>query len=147
MGVSYKLTGGWPRLKFNTFAEWLKWKRDQVGLTQDEVAIRVGCKKAYISKLEDESRKKPPPVETLHALSVALGTSVVEPLLALGYVPSDATNLDSEAYHLLSKFQPLPPDWKDMAVELIDVLAQRAKGPRFLRAVGGSDTKKPPGKR
>jgi transcriptional regulator with XRE-family HTH domain len=56
-------------------AENLKMLRRQAGLTQEELADRIGETQPYISELETGAVRNPR-VETLLALADALGTTV-----------------------------------------------------------------------
>ena len=83
-------------LRIGGFAEWVYRRREAAGFTQEELANRAGCKKAYISKLEKTSphpvgQKPPAPtLEFLAKLARALGAPMSEPLIALGYLKQDS---------------------------------------------------------
>lgn len=75
------------------FGSWLKGKRKEKGLTQDQLILRAGnvCTKSYLSMLENNRRTKKgelvqPSEEIVDAFAEALGESVNE-ARALTYYP------------------------------------------------------------
>lgn len=108
---------------------WLKSARGDY--TQEELALRVGCKKAYISKLERATlqrggRAGAPTLEFLHKLSRALGVSIAEPLAALGYLKAGTMHTESHPVRLLRYYNELSPEDRVLAEEMVKALwAQR----------------------
>lgn len=50
-----------------TFGEWLRQSRDQLRLTRDEFAARVGCSVSTLRKIEDDQRQPSPQIAELIA--------------------------------------------------------------------------------
>ncbi len=109
------------------FAEWLFRRREAAGFTQDELAKRSGCKKAYISKLEKTSpyptgQKPPAPtLEFLAKLARALGANITEPLMALGYIKEDR-HAEPHIVRLLHYYRELSDREQRIAEEIIKTL-------------------------
>ncbi len=71
-----------------TFGPRLRALRQQVGLSQRDLAQRAGLDFSYISKLENE-RLPPPAADTIVVLCSILGVSADELLAATHKLPSD----------------------------------------------------------
>ena len=115
-------------LQSQGFAKWLLARREAEGLTQQELAVRAGCKKAYISKLENTSRpvgQKPPAptLEFLVKLARAFGAPVSEPLIALGYLKEDSQiHIEPHIMRMIHYYRELPEREQRLAEEIIKTL-------------------------
>jgi len=49
-----------PRDNMDTFGEWLRQQRNQLKLTREQFAKRVGCSVALLRKIEDGERRPQP---------------------------------------------------------------------------------------
>ncbi len=81
-------------LTMETFGQYLAAKRKQAGLSQRELAARVGVSPTYISYLERDinpaARGRPQPsVDLVDRLARALGCPVNEMRLKAGYAPAE----------------------------------------------------------
>lgn len=124
-----------------SFGEWLRREREGRGLSLEALGEKVNFGKAYISKIE--GRRAAPPLKTIAKITKALELPIVEPLKAMGLIDDE-----SEAEHdprLLFHFRQLPPEGKDIAVDIMDVLWRRFYNPKVeLHAVAGDPRKKRP---
>lgn len=68
-----------------TYAEWLKARRHDVGLTQQQLADATGIHRTYILRMEKPGHIDLPGLETRQKVHAALGTTEDE-LIALGIV-------------------------------------------------------------
>jgi len=88
-------------LDFKAFGEWLQTHRERLGLTQQELAEKLGYTKNYISTLEravphSKSRSQSKPSESLVSkLAETFGVSLSEARLMAGYSPV-TSELDSD---------------------------------------------------
>ena len=109
------------------FADWVLRRREAAGFTQEELAARAGCQKAYISKLEKTSpypigQKPPAPtLEFLAKLARALGANITEPLMALGYLKEERP-AEPHIVRLLHYYRELSPREQRIAEEIIKTL-------------------------
>ena len=115
--------------------QWVKSKREDAGWTQEELADRVRCKKAYISKVEKATphsvgKQAPTPtLKFLHNLSKALGTSIATPLAKLGYLKAEA-EMETTAAHpirILHYYSQLSAEDRALAEDMIKALWLRRK--------------------
>lgn len=116
-----------------SLGRWVKASRKEAGYTQEELAGRTRCKKAYISKVENAtphsvgSHAPSPTLDFLHKLSVAFGVSIAEPLAALGYLKTEAGMTErSHPVRILRYYNELSPEDRALAEEMVKTLwAQR----------------------
>lgn len=108
-------------------------------LTQDELAVRVGVKKAYISKMEtavlnSSGRGPSPPIEMLDSIARALKVELSEALAALGFdVKDDASELESDERVLLYMYRDLPPECRlDSLASIAGVHQRRSQSIRIV---------------
>lgn len=86
-----------------TFGQYLKRRREAAGLTQAELAGRVGVTPTYVGYLERGSdptgigEELRPMVEVVNALACALGLPMAEVRCAAGYGPPEGSNVSCEA--------------------------------------------------
>lgn len=71
-----------------TFGSTLRKKREEKGWSQYYLASRAGCTNSNISYLENHPNQKPK-IETVEALSAALGWPIYEARRLAGYLESD----------------------------------------------------------
>ena len=62
-------------------------------MTQEAVAEKAGFEKAYVSKWENKNDDSIPPLATIEAFARALGTTLLEPLVSLGFIRPDEASL------------------------------------------------------
>jgi transcriptional regulator with XRE-family HTH domain len=85
-----------------TFGQYLKRRREAAGLTQGELAGRVGVTPTYIGYLERGSdptgigEELRPMVEVVNAIAEAIGLPVAEVRCAAGYDPPEDSNVSCE---------------------------------------------------
>lgn len=103
-------------------AEWLSNKRTLDGLSQDDLALRVKCGKAQISKIE--TQRVNPSLEFLVKLSSSLGVSLSEPLEAMGYLKPHSSNTAAEAHTLrfVHYYKTLKPEDQKLVEEIVKVI-------------------------
>lgn len=70
------------------FGEWLKQARSARGLSQGELADRVGCSRSYLSRIEANTKSLS--AATAHALADALGIDTLQMALRAGVLPKAA---------------------------------------------------------
>jgi len=86
------------------FGEYLARRREAAGLTQAELAGRVGVTPTYIGYLERGSdptgigEELGPMIEVVKAIAGALGLPVAEVRCAAGYDPPDDSNVSCEVF-------------------------------------------------
>jgi transcriptional regulator with XRE-family HTH domain len=79
-----------------TFGELLRERRRAAGITQRDLASRIGVDFSYISKLEND-RLPPPASETASKIAAALACPIEELLSAARKLPSGVENAISSA--------------------------------------------------
>lgn len=102
------------------FADWVKRKREEAELTQEQLAQRSGCGKAYISKFETNGSH--PTLELLAKLARALGVPITEPLMALGYLKPETATTEPRVLRLLHYYRSLPEREQRLAEEIVKTL-------------------------
>lgn len=113
-------------LIFGTNAMWLKKRRVELNLSQDELAKRIQIAgydigSSTVSHWENGRYKMPlNEPDAREAIAVALELSVPDMLLMAGY--EIATNFDESAQRAASIVQNLPPDAQRAAVDQLRVL-------------------------
>lgn len=70
------------------FGDWLKQARSARGLSQGELADRVGCSRSYLSRIEANTKSLS--AATAHALADALGIDTLQMALRAGVLPKAA---------------------------------------------------------
>lgn len=111
-----------------TFSTWLEQTRKASGLTQEELARRAGCTRAYISLLEravvETSSNEPvkPSLKIVDALARSLGVPAQIPRRLAGYHSPDAESLDQIESRLLAYFRELSPDRQSIIVGIAQLL-------------------------
>lgn len=103
------------------FAVWLLRRREAAGFTQEELALRSGCQKAYISKLETGQKPPAPTLKFLAKLARALGANITEPLMALGYLKEERP-AEPHVVRLLHYYRELSPREQRIAEEIVKTL-------------------------
>lgn len=107
-------------MNHKAFAVWLRRAREDAGLSQPELAARIGVKKAYISKLET-AKPDVPTLPRLARLSSVLGTPLTAALEAMGYLKADR-DIEPHVMRLLHYYQSLPKPEQKLAEEIIKTL-------------------------
>lgn len=134
--------------------QWVKSQREDAGLTQEELANRIRCKKAYISKVENASlhsvgkRAPSPTLKFLHNLSKALGTSIATPLAKLGYLRAAGADMEisSHPIRILHYYNELSEEDQALAEEMVKALWTRRRVPHELEQPKPKPRSKPPTK-
>lgn len=75
------------------FAEILRQRRADLGLTRAQVADRAGCHESTVWRLEQEERTYLPRRDIFYGLAGALGLTALEMLEAAGYLEAEAVAL------------------------------------------------------
>jgi transcriptional regulator with XRE-family HTH domain len=126
-----------PRLGFT-----LRQAREVHGLSAVEAARGAGISPAYLSKLENDTVKKPSP-QVLHSLSGVLTVPYADLMRLCGYrVPGEPDQTDSGAL-IARLFADLTEDEAD---ELLEYLAWYRARQRSRRAAAGRGVGGPPDK-
>ena len=110
---------GLRRLSREKLAKWLARRREQAELTQQQLADRVGCEKANISKIE--TARSTPPLDTLALICKHVGAPLTEPLTEMGYLKPHPQP-EPHVLRLIHYYQGLPPIEQKLAEELVKTL-------------------------
>lgn len=106
-------------MKLGTF---IKQIRIEKGISQEEVAVKAGLARSYISKLEDNKHKNPSAM-VLVKLSNGLGVSYESILEAAGYLESiNENNLPPLDVYLRTKY-----GFEEKAIEEMDFFRKMIK--------------------
>lgn len=112
-----------------SFGKWLYDHRKERRYTQEVLASRANCTRAYISILErgsvDPTTGRPvqPSREIVSAIARALGVSLAEALSAAGYTAPEALPIPQEA-ELIETFRELPPEKQQDLIVIVRALLQ-----------------------
>lgn len=111
------------------FGQWIKKRREDLGLTTEVLAASVECTKGYINKLENaapHSSTGTPPAPTLqflYSLSRSLGTSMATPLAKLGYLKRAEGDVEnSHPIRILHYYNELTPEDQALAEAMVKAL-------------------------
>jgi len=104
-----------PRNKNKSIGQKIKSRREQLDLTQSDLARRLKIQQQRVRELEDTSKR--PSAEMLLRISDALDTPMLYFL-----TDCELNNADEEV--LLVKFRKLTPDRKKLAIEIIKLMAE-----------------------
>lgn len=126
-----KLVGG-IRLDLDRLGKWVTDKREDLDLTQEGLAERVGCKKSHISKIE-KARIIDPPLPLISSLARALGVSIIEPLKELGLIKDARLDIPAP---LIERVAVLPDHEKDIVLLFVTALWAR-RFPDIIEGQGG----------
>lgn len=113
-----------------SFGKWLYDQRKDKRLTQEALASRASCTRAYISILErgstDPTTGRPiqPSRDIVHAIARALGVSLAEALAAAGYAAPEAFPLPLET-ELIEAIRELPPEKQEDLILIVKALLQK----------------------
>lgn len=102
-----------PSNKNKSIGQKIKLRREQLGLTQTQLAKKLSIQQQRVRELEDTSKR--PSAEMLFRISGALDA----PML---YFLSDCELNDVDEEILLMKFRKLSPDDKKFAIEIVKLL-------------------------
>lgn len=94
--------------------------RNQLGITQEELAVRVGTEQNYISQIE--SGRKMMSLETLRKMSMALGVSAD----ALLFARSDSI----KCRNILNLLNQQPPEMLDSMEALVRLCIEKFGEPK-----------------
>ena len=97
----------------------IKQRREQLGLTQEQFAEKLGVATNYISTIERGASF--PRYEKLVAIINALATLSIGKLLHLV-----THSLEYKSYMLLDKMRDLPPEEQNRILETLDFLVQQS---------------------
>ena len=97
----------------------IKQRREQLGLTQEQFAEKLGVATNYISTIERGASF--PRYETLVAIINALETSADAIFCAVV-----THSLEYKSYMLLDKMRDLPPEEQNRILETLDFLVQQS---------------------
>jgi len=103
-----------------SLGEVLRRRREELGLTQDDVAPRVGISKPYLSNIETDKVKNPPSDQVLKGLEAALGFRRGE-LLRMAHLVRTPLDVRTEHERLEAEVQKLRSAIRQL-------LAGRARG-------------------
>jgi len=118
-----------------TFGEWLVRTRKKQGLTQLQLASRVGVTKQYISNLERDAphgisgARPTPSAKVVKKIATGLDVPESEALRAAGYYPEEA-EIDPRQTQLLSYFRELSDNERDDALALMETIYRRRERTR-----------------
>jgi transcriptional regulator with XRE-family HTH domain len=93
-----------------TFGEWLKRRRQQLGLTQKELARRVSCSEGTIRKLEGDARR--PSVQLARLIATHLEILPQQQAAFVAFARAEAYTADmTKALAMMGEdlLQPPPP--------------------------------------
>lgn len=110
------------------FGTWLRRRREGAGLSLEGLGAKLGQGRASIDKYED--RDDPPAIDTLVSLCNALGTTIIEPLTELGYLPSRLSlqAQGPEESALLSQFRNFSSREQRLAVAIFKAIRDTTHG-------------------
>lgn len=131
-----KLVGG-IRLDLDRLGKWVTDKREDLDLTQEGLAERVGCKKSHISKIE-KARIIDPPLPLISSLARALGVSIIEPLKELGLIKDSRREIPAP---LIERVAALPDYERDIVLLFVTALWTR-RFPDIVEGQGGYTSRK-----
>lgn len=94
----------------------IKERREQLGLTQAELARRIKVQQQRIRELEDTSKR--PSAEKLFEISNVLETPIL-------YFLTDCELNDVDEEVLLTKYRRLDPNGKKLAIEIVKLLNEK----------------------
>lgn len=122
--VSSQLT--MVKRKLAPFSAWLKKKRELTGVSQEALADWLGQEKAAISKWENKTDDTAiPPLGTLALMCEKLETTILEPLVELGYVSLEGSAGNFQSKWLLKQLDKLPPEAQVMVADIVKVFVNR----------------------
>lgn len=82
----------------DSLGNYLKAKRDEKGLSMNDVYVQTGITDSRLSKLENGNYKEPSPI-ILKKLADLYEISVVELFIKSGYLTYDSLDLCSQIFH------------------------------------------------
>lgn len=98
MAVTVLREGAWMVGATLRFGEWVKKRRLEIDITQEELAERLGwTDQSRVSRLERNVTRTFPGPEELKLMAEALETTPEVALLAMGYVELPLSELDDDA--------------------------------------------------
>lgn len=106
------------RKEHETFGDWLRARRTELGLSQTELERRAKVSKQYISNLERNVRQPisgeliKPSVEVVDRLARALGVPIAEARLKAGYAPPETEEGPKD---LLERMRVLFHGWEELS--------------------------------
>lgn len=112
------------------FGKWLADKRRKAQLTQEELASRIPCSRAYISSLErnviesKSGRPIQPSKDFIIALARALSIPSNEALTAAGYAVTEHPTINKNN-QLLNFFELLPADRQNEIIAFCELWFHR----------------------
>jgi transcriptional regulator with XRE-family HTH domain len=110
-------------MEHNTLGNNIKQLRKQKGLTQVDLADKLGCTQGIITAYENDLKR--PSVEKITQLSEILGVSSDE-LLGLKDIRTTTPSKSPKLWKKFEQLQSLPSDDKRMVFKMIDgLIAQR----------------------
>lgn len=107
----------------NLLGSYLKAKRNEKGLSLNDVYNQTGLTDSRVSKLENNSYKEPSPI-MLKTLAELYEISTVELFIKAGYLTYDSLDLCSQIFHGI---ELLKEEDKKHIQEQIDYLASKNK--------------------
>lgn len=130
------------------FGEWLLRTRKKQGLTQAQLADRIGVSKQYISTLERDAphgvteARPTPSAKVVKKIATGLDAPESEALRAAGYYPEES-DIDPRQSQLLSYFHELSDNERDDALALIETVYRRRERTRKVLVVSPSKGAQP----
>jgi transcriptional regulator with XRE-family HTH domain len=142
--VSSRLTGGDSLADSVNFGDWLKKRREGRCMTLDEVAKAANFKRSYINKYE-RNTSLIPPLDTMRKIAEALETTIVEPLMAIGYI--EINDVEFQSLPIFIHYRKLSKDGQKLAAEILSLLVSRmGDGPSGPNASSSGSSSLPPTK-
>ena len=114
-----------------TLGKWLERHRKRLSLSQEELAQRAGCTRAYISALEREvieskaGRPIQPSVEFIESLARALGAPISEAREVAGY-KAISTAEDPQRKRLIAIFDEMSASKQSDLLAIAETLFRQA---------------------
>lgn len=104
----------------NNVGKIIKKKREEINISQNQLAKKAGISQAALSALESETKN--PNVETIFMLASALNCSVSE---LLGETANGIKTLESSARNLLNIYDQLNDAGKSMLIAQAEIILQQ----------------------
>lgn len=100
----------------NIFGEYLRKLRKSRGLSQRDLADKIGVSYTYISKIEN-STLKPPSNKTIGKMAEALDADAEDLLFNARKIPDDIFDILEKDFRIISVLRDIPKDKLSQAID------------------------------
>lgn len=100
----------------NIFGEYLRKLRKSRGLSQRDLADKIGVSYTYISKIENAALK-PPSNKTIGKIAEALDTNAEDLLFNARKIPDDLFDILEKDFRIVSVLRDIPKDKLSRAID------------------------------